>query len=908
MQNNFPASKPTQTTPGTIPLKTNLMRVLSYPKVLHQYSVVFSPDVAKFLNRELFYRCTKDKLKVDYAYDGRGILVTAKKIKENLNLVFEYGIKKNDKKFTINYIHSYDMNELIAYCKKEKNVDITMHLLCLRVVCQGHQNKLGNVYNGKYFTPEGLNKLDSLLQIWTGLNQHLKVTRLGLVTNLDLSFQVMFEKCTLLELLVKFVNFNSRENSRRPPYNNRNDNNRNVKRGGENEESTDLKDIRRNAKLGGYNSGKDNRGVARDNKGNNNFRGDGSNSGRNERFDESQNMTFEMLYRNKTKLNEAIEELKTYLRKFKFLTNHLAGNRNIAFQGFDVSSKSAIEMTFELNSSMTSVADYFKSKYFKLKYPDLPCIVRKKGDKEFGYFPMEVLEINTNQKYTNKLTDIQTSAMIKVAAKSPTDRFRIIEQKAREFQISNNETTKAFNLVFEKSFLTCKGKILKSPRLEYGRGANQFMDVINGSWNLRGCKALEPVTIKNWIFAYGSEIRIREQEIQTGMDSFIGVCRNFGINLNNSFRIISLNDSDDIIKIVKEYKPMLIIVLLRDKSVNYYNNIKKNCETLENFVVTQCVVNFNFQKFKDPTFCSNIALKINVKLKGKNWKIADNADKLGKKTTIVFGADVTHQGIGDLLTPSISAVTASMDLTQNNYSVTINKELIRSDIIKNIGQIVHDSIINFISRNNKIPERILFFRDGIGESQFFNVYENEISKIYETCTQIKPNYKPKLTYIIAQKRHSVRFELLSNKGNQSSHQKTNASQNTGNVQPGTVVDEISHPYLYDFYMVSHRALQGTARPVRYQVLIDDNNFPMTEIQEIINNMCYQYPRATKAVSVVAPIYFAHLAAARARCYLYHDNSKEIITEVLDDKSNSSKPKVLEMYSINKNLEDQLFYM
>lgn len=36
---------------------------------------------------------------------------------------------------------------------------------------------------------------------------------------------------------------------------------------------------------------------------------------------------------------------------------------------------------------------------------------------------------------------------------------------------------------------------------------------------------------------------------------------------------------------------------------------------------------------------------------------------------------------------------------------------------------------------------------------------------------------------------------------------------TGNLKPGTVVDEkVTHPFAFDFYLQAHAGLQGTARP------------------------------------------------------------------------------------------------
>ena len=112
---------------------------------------------------------------------------------------------------------------------------------------------------------------------------------------------------------------------------------------------------------------------------------------------------------------------------------------------------------------------------------------------------------------------------------------------------------------------------------------------------------------------------------------------------------------------------------------------------------------------------------------------------------------------------------------------------------------------------------------------------------------------------------------------------------SGNVMPGTVVDTvITNPTEDSFFLASHEGIQvrtiedpsifmkiyetfhpqGTTKPTSYHKLWDDLDMPANDLQTLTYYLCHIYSRCQRSVSYPAPTYYAHLAAARARCY--HD--------------------------------------
>jgi hypothetical protein len=62
-------------------------------------------------------------------------------------------------------------------------------------------------------------------------------------------------------------------------------------------------------------------------------------------------------------------------------------------------------------------------------------------------------------------------------------------------------------------------------------------------------------------------------------------------------------------------------------------------------------------------------------------------------------------------------------------------------------------------------------------------------------------------------------------------------------------------------------LQGTTRPTHYYVVHDEIDFKADDLQRLTNALSYMFARATKAVSLVSPAYYADIACERGRCYL-----------------------------------------
>uniref|UniRef100_A0A914RDX6 PAZ domain-containing protein n=1 Tax=Panagrolaimus davidi TaxID=227884 RepID=A0A914RDX6_9BILA len=86
-----------------------------------------------------------------------------------------------------------------------------------------------------------------------------------------------------------------------------------------------------------------------------------------------------------------VEKLDRIAKDYYRSRNDLLVARGLAVDG-------ANRCFFECNGKKTDVAQYFFDKYhIQLRYPDLPCVIEKKGRNK-SFFPIEVLRIPENQR------------------------------------------------------------------------------------------------------------------------------------------------------------------------------------------------------------------------------------------------------------------------------------------------------------------------------------------------------------------------------------------------------------------------------------------------------------------------------------------------------------------------------
>ncbi|KAL3991106.1 Piwi domain family protein [Acanthocheilonema viteae] len=565
------------------------------------------------------------------------------------------------------------------------------------------------------------------------------------------------------------------------------------------------------------------------------------------------------------------------IRGLKIEITH-CGSMRRKYRVCNVTRRAAQVQTFplQLDSGQTidcTVTKYFYDKYhMQLKYPHLPCL-QVGQEQKHTYLPPEVCNIVPGQRCIKKLTDTQTSTMIKATARSAPEREREISNLVRKAEFNADPFAHEFGIAINPAMTEVKGRVLNAPKLLYGGRTKATALPNQGVWDMRGKQFHTGVEVKVWAIAcFAQQQHVKENDLRNFTTQLQRISNDAGMPIMGQpcfcKYAVGVDQVEPMFKYLKTsfVNIQLVCVVLPGKTP-VYAEVKRVGDTVLG-IATQCVQAKNVIK-TTPQTLSNLCLKMNVKLGGVNSILLPAVrPRIFTEPVIFLGCDITHPPAGDSRKPSIAAVVGSMDAHPSRYAATVRVQAHRQEIISDLTYMARELLIQFYRSTRFKPTRIIIYRDGVSEGQFFNVLQYELRALRECCMLLEEDYQPGITFIAVQKRHHTRLFAVDKK---------DQVGKAFNIPPGTTVDVgITHPTEFDFYLCSHAGIQGTSRPSHYHVLWDDNQLSADELQQLTYQMCHTYVRCTRSVSIPAPAYYAHLVAFRARYHLVdreHDSGE-----------------------------------
>lgn len=163
----------------------------------------------------------------------------------------------------------------------------------------------------------------------------------------------------------------------------------------------------------------------------------------------------------------------------------------------------------------------------------------------------------------------------------------------------------------------------------------------------------------------------------------------------------------------------------------------------------------------------NLSMELNLRFGNSNHTIQSKlfSSISEKPRTIILGADVTHPAAGSSSgVPSVAAFVGNVDAYFNRFSGSMRLNPPRQDIISGMQEMAHERLLEWTDKHGRLPRRILFYRDGVGDNQFAAVREREVTAIRAAWEELPGMFDnrrdlktPEITAVVVTLGHHTRL-------------------------------------------------------------------------------------------------------------------------------------------------------
>jgi len=548
---------------------------------------------------------------------------------------------------------------------------------------------------------------------------------------------------------------------------------------------------------------------------------------------------------------------------FKAVVDQVVMTRynNMTYRVDEIDFNSNPETTFDCRGVSVSFVDYYREHYgLEIVDRKQPLLVSRKNMKGNVNAPQIKLYLIPELCYLTGLTQGQRDdfkVMKSVANQTnvgPEER----EHRKRQLIKRIKEDPEAYRVLLDWGIslpddsIQLEGRVSEMQPLLFGGNRMEAMQANESSADgcilkaVRQHQMFRSVELRCWtlIFVGGSEGAVH------ALRRSLERCHEkLGMSVCPPQRMVALpNDrADSYVRAIRETldrdtnrEHQLIVTVVPSKREDRYAAIKNECYVRYG-INNQVVQSKTLQRKGAESIIQNIAIQINAKLGGQPW-----ASKELFRNCMVVGIDVSHDPT--MRKKSAAVLVATMNKHFSEYFSVCENQTAHTELMDSLEACFLKALIEYTKRNGTPPDRVVVYRDGVGDGRLNYTLEYEVPQIQSAFAKFSPTYDPKLSFVVVSKRVMARFTQPTHRG--------------GYVNPpmGTVVDHtVTKRYpkgFLNFYLVSQKALQGTVSPTHYVLLYDNSDIKPDQIQKLSYRLTYMYYNSKETVRVPSPCLYA----------------------------------------------------
>jgi aubergine len=287
------------------------------------------------------------------------------------------------------------------------------------------------------------------------------------------------------------------------------------------------------------------------------------------------------------------------------------------------------------------------------------------------------------------------------------------------------------------------------------------------------------VPLKRWVVIYPKKLT---KETETFSKILLEVCEGMNYEAFSPKFIEIPSDRIDAyttkVEEIKGMEPRLIMIILSTAASDKYAAIKRQT-CIDACIPTQIILGKTItpKPGANPSALKSVATKVaiqlNCKLGGAPWSI-----KFPVQGIMCIGVDIIRDTKNR--NQFYASLIASMDITKKvEFFSHIMKYQNHAELSSNITYGFFEALKAFKAAHGSLPEKIILYRDGVGEGDISDIFHDEIPQLKSKVNDWYDNYEKgtslKMSYIIVNKR--INTKIFREQGTKLS-----------NPLPGSIVD------------------------------------------------------------------------------------------------------------------------
>lgn len=574
-------------------------------------------------------------------------------------------------------------------------------------------------------------------------------------------------------------------------------------------------------------------------------------------------------------LMKCTQESRDYQESFK---KHVLGltvltdYNNKTYRINDIDFNANPKKTFKCKDKDVSFIDYYYQKYrIRIRDPKQPLLISKSKERQFKSENEEFVILIPELCRATGLTDAMRNnfqlmrAMADYTRMNPDrriERLRVFNRRLLETE-SSVKILNDWNMKLDKNMVELKGRVLEPQNIVFYDkrkvNAGEQADW-QKSFRDHGMLSTPSRGLDRWVVIAPNR---STRDVRNFVDSLMRVASTMQFQIRRPKECFIFDDRNhSYVKALDDSAnedPQLILCLVPNNNADRYGSIKKK-SCVERAIPTQVITHKTASNQRGlMSIATKVAIQINCKLGYAPWMI-----ELPLNGLMTIGYDIARATKDKK--KAYGALVASMDMKTNATFYSTVSPCHSADSLSNELTIsVLKALKQYQREHEKLPTRILLYRDGVGEGSLNQLIQHEVKELVSKLQNIYKEQTDKplmFAYIVVSKQINTR---LFNRGR--------------NPPPGTVVDDvITLPERYDFYLVSQSVRQGTVSPTGYNVLYSNIKLTPDQLQLLTYKMTHLYYNWSGTTRVPAVCQYAKKLAT-----LVSQNISEVPSNALEKK-------------------------